>query len=104
MLGGEQPGGLGGEGGAAVGGPAAERGDHLVVDAAGAGGRVGQVDQGVPGLVEGDGGARGYRLARADFAGDDADGALAGAPGDPGDGLGVGRVVVRSSRSALAAR
>ena len=33
VLGGDQAGGLGGEGGAAVGGPAAERGDRLVVDA-----------------------------------------------------------------------
>ena len=66
VLGGEQAGGLGGEGGGAVGGPAAERGDHLVVDAPGAGGRIGQVDQGVPGLVErGDGGAGGDRLARS---------------------------------------
>jgi len=32
VFGGEQPGGLGGEGGGAVGGPAAERGDDLVVD------------------------------------------------------------------------
>ena len=57
----------------AVGGPAAERGDDVVVDAPGAGGRVGQVDQGVPGLVErGDGGAGGGRLPRADFARDDA--------------------------------
>ena len=69
-----QAGGLGGEGGAAVGGPAAERGDDVVVDAAGAGGRVGQVDQGVPGLVErGDGGAGGCCLAGADFAGDHAE-------------------------------
>src|SRR6266571_2318438 len=60
MLGGEQGGGLGGEGSGAVGGPGAERGDHLVVDAPGAGGRIGQVNQCVPGLVErGDGGARG---------------------------------------------
>ena len=64
MLGGEQAGGLGGQGGGAVGGQAAERGDHGVVDAAGAGGRIGQVDQGVPGLVQaGDGSARGDRLA-----------------------------------------
>src|SRR5271166_1676182 len=64
VLGGEQGGGLGGEGGAAVGGPAAERGDDLVVDAPGAGGRIGQVNQCVPGLVErGDGGARGGCLA-----------------------------------------
>ena len=34
VLGGDQAGGLGGECGAAVGGPAAERGDRLVVDAA----------------------------------------------------------------------
>jgi hypothetical protein len=58
VLGGGQGGGLGGQGGGAVGGPAAGRGDHGVVDAAGAGGGVGQVDQGVPGLVQrGDGGA-----------------------------------------------
>ena len=71
MLGGEQAGGLGGQGGGAVGGPAAERGDHGVVDAAGAGGGVGQVDQGVPGLVQaGDGSARGDRLAGANQTGD----------------------------------
>ena len=96
VLGGEQAGGLGGERRAAVGGPAAERGDHLVVDAAGAGGGVGEVNQGVPGLIErGDGGAGGGGLAGADFAGDHGEGALAGAPGDPGDGLGVRGVVVQ---------
>ena len=63
VLGGEQAGGLGGEGGGAVGGSAAERGDHLVVDAAGAGGRIGQVYERVPGLVQGgDGGAGGAVL------------------------------------------
>src|SRR5260370_1077095 len=40
VLGGEQGGGLGGEGGGAVGGPAAERGGHVVVDAPGASGGV----------------------------------------------------------------
>src|SRR2546429_6857472 len=70
VLGGEQPGGLGDQGGGAVAGPAAQRGDDLVVDAAGAGGGVGHVDEGVPGLVEGgDGGAGGDCLAAADLPG-----------------------------------
>src|SRR6266567_9153627 len=52
LLGGEGVGGLGGERGGAVGGPAAEGGDDGVVDAADADGGVGQVDGGVPGLVQ----------------------------------------------------
>ena len=68
---------LGGQGGAAVGGPAAERGDHLVVDAPGPGGRVGEADQGVAGLVQaGDGGAGRDGLAGADLARDHGEGAL----------------------------
>src|SRR6266568_8435332 len=44
---------------------------------------VGQVDDGVPGVVEaGQDGADGDGLAGADLAGDDADGAFGDAPGD----------------------
>ena len=104
VLGGDQRGGLGGQGGAAVGGPAAERGDHLVVDAPGPGGRVGEVDQGVAGLVQaGDGGAGRDGLAGADLARDHGEGAFAGAPGDPGDGLGVAGVVVQHGRREVLA-
>src|SRR5260370_19542426 len=104
VVGGEQGGGLGGEGGGAVGGPAAERGDHVVVDAPGAGGGVGEVDQGVPGLVEcGDGGAGGGGLAGADFAGDHGQGALAGGPGGPGGRLRVSGVVVQHGRGEVLA-
>src|SRR5216683_6074947 len=52
VLGGEGVGGLGGERGGAVGGPAAEGGDDGVVDAADADGGVGQVNGGMPGLVQ----------------------------------------------------
>src|SRR5271166_1249077 len=104
VLGGDQPGGLGGQGGAAVGGPSAERGDYLVVDAPGPGGRVGEVNQGVAGLVQaGDGGAGRDGLAGADLARDHGEGAFAGAPGDPGDGLGVAGVVVQHGRREVLA-
>jgi len=83
LLGGDEGGGLGGELGGAVGGAAAERGDDVVVDASRARRRVGEVEQGVAGLVQRrDGGAGGGGFPGADFAGDDAEGALAGAPGD----------------------
>ena len=42
-------------------------------------------------------------LPGADFAGDHGDGALAGAPGDPGDGLGVAGVVVQHGRGEVLA-
>src|SRR5450631_1130527 len=38
-----------------------------------------------------------------DLAGDDGEGALAGAPGDPGDGLGVRGVVVQHGRREVLA-
>jgi hypothetical protein len=96
VLGGDQAGGLGGEGGGAVGGPAAERGDDMVVDAPGAGGRVGEVYQGVAGLVQaGDGSAGGDCLAGTDFTCDHCQRPFAGAPGDPGGSFGVGGVVVQ---------
>jgi hypothetical protein len=104
VLGGDQAGGLGGQGGGAVGGPATEGDDDLVVDAAGAGGGVGQVDEGVAGLVEGsDGSAGGDGLAGADLAGDDAEGALADAPADPGGGLGAAGVLVQHGRGEVLA-
>src|SRR5689334_7607757 len=95
-LAGEHVVGLGGRGGGAVGGPAAEGGDDVVVDAADAGGGVADVDDGVPGGVRGrQGGADRHRLAGADFAGEHAEGFLGDGPGDAGGGLGVGGVPVQ---------
>jgi hypothetical protein len=77
VLGGQRAGGLGGERGGAVGGPAAEAGDDGVVDAADADGGVGQVDDGVPGGIQGgQRRPRGGGLAGADLAGDDAEGPI----------------------------
>ena len=104
VLGGDEGGGLGGEHGRSVGGPSAERRHDVVVDASRARRRVGQVDEGVAGLVEGgDGGAGGGCLPGADFARDDAERPLAGAPGDAGDGLGVGGVAVQHGRGEVLA-
>ena len=104
VLAGEQVHGLGGEGGVVGFGDAAERGDDGVVDAADADGGVAQVDEGVAGGVEaGEGGAQGHGLAGADFAGDHAEGVLADAPADPGDGLGVGGVAVQHARGQVPA-
>jgi hypothetical protein len=47
------------------------------------------------GVEAGQDGADGDGLAGAHFSGDDADGALADAPGDAGDGLVVGGVAVQ---------
>src|SRR3981189_1443495 len=96
VLGGEGVGGLGERSGVLEAGPAAEAGDELVADTAGAGGGVGDVDEGVAGLVEGgDRGAGGDGFAGAGLADDQADGALRDAPADPGDGLVVAGVVVQ---------
>jgi hypothetical protein len=60
VLGGNEGGCLGGEHGRSVGGPSAECRHDVVVDASRARRRVGQVDEGVTGLVQGgDGGAGG---------------------------------------------
>src|SRR6266545_2364306 len=104
VLGGEGVGGLGGGGGGVGGGGAAEGGDDGVVDAAGAHGGVGQVDQGVAGWVEaGEGGADGDGLADADLAGEHAEGVLVDAPGDAGGGLGMGGVAVQHLGGQVAA-
>ncbi len=88
--------GLGDEGGHVGLGQAAQGGDDGVVDAAGADGGVAEVDDGVPGRVEGgQRGADGDGFAGADFAGDDAEAVFGHAPGDPGDGLVVGVVAVQ---------
>ncbi len=79
---------------------AAERGDDGVVDAADADGGVAEVDEGVPG---GEGGAQGDGLARADLAGDDAEGVLADAPGELGGGLGARGVAVQHAGCQVAA-
>ena len=76
-----------------------------MVDAAGADGGVAEVDDGVAGRVErGEGGAHGHGLARADLAGDDAEGVFGHAPGDAGDGLGVGGVAVQHARGQIATK
>ncbi|MEU6512156.1 hypothetical protein [Streptomyces sp. NPDC046942] len=67
-----------------------------MVDASDADRGIGQVDDLVTGVVQ----LRERRpnrdgLARADLAGDHSEGAFADAPGDPGDGLCVGRVPVQ---------
>ena len=103
-LGGDEGGGLGGEHGRSVGGPSAECRHDVVVDPSRARRRVGQVDEGVAGLVErGDGSAGGGRLPGADFARDDPERPLAGAPGDAGDRLGVGGVAVQHGRGEVLA-
>ena len=104
VLGGEGVGGLGDEGGGVGAGWPAEGGDDGVVDAAGADGGVAEVDDGVAGGVEGgQGGADGDGLAGADLAGDDAEGLFGDAPGDPGDGFGVGGVAVQHAGGEVAA-
>ena len=103
-FGGEGFAGLGGQPGAEVGGGLAEGGDDLFVDAADPDHRVGQVDDGVPGGIQaGQDGADGDGFPGADFAGDDADGAFADAPGDAGDGLVVGGVAVQHAGGEVAA-
>lgn len=88
VFGGEEFGGLGDQGGPVELGDAAQRGDEVVVDAAGADHRVGQVDDGMAGVVKrGAGGAGGDGLAGTDFAGEHADGLLVNQPAEPGDGL-----------------
>lgn len=66
---GEQLGGLGDQGGPVEAGHTAERADEVVVDAAGADHRVGEVDDG---------------LAGADLTGEHPDGVLVDQPGEPG--------------------
>ena len=104
VLAGEDVPGLDGEGGGAVDGPAAEGGDDAGEDAAGAGGRVADVDDCVPGGVEaGDGGPDRGGLAGADLAGDHADGPSCDGPGDAGGGLGAVGVPVEPARGQVAA-
>jgi hypothetical protein len=69
-FGGQDGGGLGGEPGAGPVGLAAEGGDDRLVQSADADHGVGQVDDGVPGGVEGgEDGADGDGFPGADFAG-----------------------------------
>ena len=90
-LGGEQVRCLGHQLGLQVAGPVAEGAHDRDVEPSGAEGRVGDVDDLVPGGVQrGDGGAQGHGLARADVPGDDAERGLEDAEADPGDRLGVG--------------
>ena len=81
-----------------------EGGDDLVVDAADPDRRVGQVDDGVPGRVQGvQGGADGDGFPGADLAGDHPDAVLGDAPADPGDGLAVGGVAVQHAGGEVTA-
>ena len=90
-LGGEEVGGLGHQLGFEVAGLGAEGAHDGDVEAAGAEGGVGDVDDLVAGAVQGvDGGAHGHGLAGADVAGDDPEGGLDDTEVDAGDGLGVG--------------
>ena len=85
-------------------GLAAERGDDGGEDAADPGGRVADVDDGVPGGVQaGDGGPDGGGLAGPDLAGDHADGPAGDGPGDAGGGLGAVGVPVQPGRGQVAA-
>jgi hypothetical protein len=90
-LGGEQVTGLGHQLGFEIAGLGAQRPDDRDVKAAGAKGRVGDVDDLVAGGIQaGDGRAQRHRLARADVAGNYPERGLGDAEADPGDGLGVG--------------
>ena len=81
-----------------------ERGDDVVQHAAHPDGGVGQVDDHVPGRVQGGGGgADGDGLAGADLAGDHAERVLVHAPGDPGDRLAVAGVAVQHGGGQVAA-
>ncbi len=96
VLGGEQCGGLRDQVGFVEPGYAAERGDDPGVQAAGAGGGVGEVDDGVAGGVQiGDGGAHGDGFPGTDLTGDHAEVLLLDAPAQPGDGFGVAAVAVQ---------
>jgi len=88
VFGGEGVAGLGDQGRGVEAGVAAQGGDDVVVDAAGADGGVGDVDQVVAGGFQAvDGGAGGDGLADTDFAGDHGDAAGGDAVGDAGGGL-----------------
>ncbi|MGH3924252.1 MAG: hypothetical protein ACRDTT_15550 [Pseudonocardiaceae bacterium] len=68
------------------------RAGEVLVDASGADGGVGDVDDRVPGRVEvGDRAAGGQRLADPDLAGDQPDGLLVDEVADSGGGFEVGR-------------
>ena len=82
---------------------AAEGAHDLVVEAARADARVGEVDDGVPGGVEGgDGGAGGDGLAGADLAGQEAERLLFDHEGDAGERLLVGARAVEGAGRDLA--
>jgi hypothetical protein len=81
-----------GDGAAVLGlaGPVAGRADDGDVEAAGAEGGVGDVDDLVAGGVQaGDGGAQRDGLPAADVSGDHPEGGFGDTEADPGDGLGV---------------
>jgi hypothetical protein len=96
VFGGQGVGGLRRQGGGIEAGDLPERGDDVVQHAADPDGRVGQIDDHVPGAVQGGGGgADGDGLAGADLAGDHSEGVLVDAPADAGDGFGVSGVAVQ---------
>ena len=90
VFGGQRVTGLGHQRGVVEAGFAAQRGDHVVIDAPRADGGVGDVDEVVAGGFGAvDRGAGGDGLADPDLAGDDGDAAAGDAVGDAGCGLGV---------------
>jgi hypothetical protein len=100
----QRVGGLRDQGGVVGQGLPTEREHDVVVDAPNADGRVGQVDDAVPGRVQ-----RGERrtdrdgFAGADLAGDHADAAFGDAPADAGNGFAVAGVTVQHARCQVAA-
>src|SRR6478752_7375344 len=94
---GEGVGGLGDEGGGVEAGHSAEGGDDVVQDSADPDDGVGEVDGDVPGGVQrGGSGADPDGCPGADITGDDPDVVLFDAPGDSGDGYGVGAVAAQN--------
>ena len=100
---GQRIGCLGGQGRGIEARDLAERGDDVVQHAADPDGRVRQVDDDVPGGVQGCGrGPDGDGFPGTDLAGDHAEGVLVHAPGDPRDGFTMSRVAVQHARCEVA--
>jgi hypothetical protein len=103
-FGGQRVAGLGDERGGVEAGFGTECGDDVLVDASGADGGVGNVDEVVTGTVDAvESGAGGHGLADADFAGDHGDAAGVDAVRDAGGGLGVVGVAVQHTGGEVAA-
>jgi hypothetical protein len=100
----EGVGGLRGEGRGIETRDLTEGGDDVVQHAADPDGRVRQVDDHVPGGVQGGGrGPDGDSFPGPDLTGDHAEGVLVHAPGDPRDGFTVPGVAVQHARGQVPA-